>query len=42
MLEGIVIFAVGYVCGKYTDQVKAFVIKMINKCKKQKEETIEQ
>lgn len=31
MIEGIIIFAIGFVCGKYTDNVKDFCIKMYNK-----------
>ena len=31
MIEGIIIFAIGFVCGKYTDQVKDYCIKLYNK-----------
>lgn len=31
MIEGIIIFAIGFVCGKYTDQVKDYCIKVYNK-----------
>lgn len=31
MIEGLIVFVVGYVCGKYTDQVIAFTKKMYNK-----------
>ena len=31
MIEGIVIFVVGYICGMYNKQVKIFVKKYLNK-----------
>ena len=31
MIEGIIIFAIGFVCGKYTDNVKDLCIKMYDK-----------
>lgn len=31
MIEGLIVFAIGYVCGKYTDQVISFVKKTYNK-----------
>lgn len=38
MLEGIIIFVIGFVCGKYTDTVKDFCVKMYNKYIKKEEE----
>ena len=31
MIEGIIIFIIGFVCGHYTDQVKSFCKNLINK-----------
>jgi len=31
MLEGILVFVLGYVCGMYNDKVKALFAKYINK-----------
>lgn len=38
MIEGIIIFIVGFICGKYTNQVKDFCIKMYNKFTKKEVE----
>lgn len=43
MIEGLIVFAIGYVCGHYTDQVKAYFIKLFDKFKKKEtEETVEE
>ena len=31
MLEGIIVFIIGYICGIYNDKVKAFISKQIDK-----------
>ena len=31
MIEGIIIFGIGFICGKYTDKVKYYCIKVYNK-----------
>lgn len=31
MLEGIIVFVIGYICGMYNDKVKAFITKQIDK-----------
>lgn len=37
MLEGIIIFGMGFICGKYTDKVKDFCIKIYKKYFKKEE-----
>lgn len=38
MIKGVIIFIAGYLCGHYTDQVKDFCMKLINKLKKKETE----
>ena len=42
MLEGLIVFIIGYVCGKYTDKVIEYSKKLYNKYFKNKEEIIEE
>lgn len=42
MVEGLIVFAIGYVCGHYTDQVKAYFIKLYDKFKKKETEEIDE
>ena len=40
MIEGILIFVCGFLCGKYTDQIKMYIVKLVNKFKKNDNEEI--
>ena len=37
MIEVVIVFIFGYICGHYTNQVKSFFVKIINKFKKNTE-----
>jgi len=38
MLEGIIVFVIGYICGMYNDKVKAFITNQIDKIFNKSEE----